>query len=169
METRGLGLPHPELVSIIDRLKQRATGSRTANAGGYRFTYQVYEPDPSVIGLDACYNEAGHILVSRDLVKIDGRTADLVAWHEFVEIEMKRRGQSHARAHRRAYIEELLAAKELFGEPASLRTYLDWRIGSYPRSKVPDPLGVVAVLMDELKRDRPRKGKLLQIVTPLRI
>ncbi len=117
----------------------------------------------------AFYDGGGTIYVSEDLLDPDARVADLTAYHEHVEIRHKRAGRSHAYAHRRAYVEELLAAKALFAGPGELLRYLRRRIGGYPEWKVPDPEAVAERLQGILSVDKPLRGELLRAITEHRL
>ncbi len=161
-------LPHPELARLVEAVKRHVVGTRVASVAGIEVPYSVFrsgEEAPDV----AFYDEGGAIYVSEDLVGEDGRVADLTAYHEHVEIRHKVAGRSHAYAHRRAYIEELLAARDLFGGPGELSGYLRRRVGGYPEWKVPEPEALATQLSCILSGDRPRKGDLLRVITEHRL
>jgi hypothetical protein len=158
-------LPHRFLVELAERMKQGVTHTRGARFGDIDVVYNVYKGDAEITELVAGYDESGTIFVVEDLVRENPLLADLTAYHEYLEIAYKRVGNSHARAHRRAFIGELLAAKASIHDLAQLHAFLDWRIGGYPRTKVPDPDSVIAELENELLQDRVRKGRLLAVIT----
>ena len=89
--------------------------------------------------------------------------------HEHVEIGHKLAGRSHAYAHRRAYLAELLAAKEMFSGSGELRQFLKRRIGGYPDWKVPDKAEVEERLYDLLKAPKPLRGRLIEVMTKARL
>jgi hypothetical protein len=131
--------------------------------------YAVFRSSAETEWSSAYYDEEGNIFVADDLVALDQTFAELTVFHEHLEIMYKRAGRSHAYAHRRAFVEELLAAQELFDEPEARRGYLRWRIGGYPRSKVPAPGPVIEQLAQILSRPRPRKGDLLAVIRAHRL
>ena len=63
------------------------------------------------------YDEDGNIYLPESFANAEPEFAYLVVLHEHVEIGHKLAGRSHAYAHRRAYLAELLAAKEMFSGP----------------------------------------------------
>jgi hypothetical protein len=164
----ALRLPHPELAGLFEAVKRHVVGTRLASIAGTAVQYSVFRFSAEAPDV-AFYDEGGAIYVSEDLVDEDARVADLTAYHEAVEIRHKRAGRSHAYAHRRAYVDELLAAKELFGGPGELSGYLRRRIGGYPQWKVPEPEAVAARLHGVLSEDKPRKGDLLGVITEHRL
>ena len=89
--------------------------------------------------------------------------------HEHVEIAHKLAGRSHAYAHRRALLAELLAAKELFSGPGELRQFLKRRVGGYPDWKVPNKGEVEERLYDLLKAPKPLRGRIIEEVTAARL
>ncbi len=155
-----LRLPHPELAGLIEAVKRHVAGTEAPYSV---FRSGVESPDV------AFYDGGGAIYVSEDLVGEDARVADLTAYHEHVEIRHKRAGRSHAYTHRRAYIEELLAAKDIFGGPGELLGYLRRRVGGYPEWKVPEPEAVAERLHGILSEGKPRKGELLRVITEHRL
>ncbi len=163
-----LRLPHPELAGLVEEVKRHVVGTRVASIAGAEVSYSVFRSgveSPDV----AFYDDGGAIYVSEDLVDEDRRVADLTAYHGHVEIRHKRAGRSHAYAHRRAYVEELLVAKDLFAGPGELRRYLRRRIGDYPEWKVPEPEAVAERLHDILSVDKPLRGDLLRAITEHRL
>jgi hypothetical protein len=158
-------LPHPELSALAREMKRRVSSTRQVEVAGTRVTYQVFEHDRDVTWLAVAYDEDGTIYVADELVGLDERYADLSALHEYEEIRHKRAGRSHAYAHRSAYVAELVAASEVFDDPDALAHYLDWRIGGYPASKVPNPCRVARQLTEILTGDTIRKGALRQEIT----
>lgn len=163
-----LRLPHPELAGLIEEIKRHVVGTRCATVAGAEVRYSVFRSGEEAPNM-AFYDEGGAIYISEDMVVPDARIADLTAYHEHVEIRHKRAGRSHAYAHRRAYVEELLAARDLFCAPGELSGYLRRRVGGYPEWKVPDPEELAAQLHGILSLDRPRKGELLRAITEHRL
>ena len=167
-EEEMLRLPHPERAALIDAVKRNLVGKRHSVVAGVELCYAVFSP-----GLEtpdfAFYDEDETIYIPEDLVRVDPQFAELIALHEHLEIQHKSAGRSHAYAHRRALVEELLAAKRLFGEPSELRCYLGWRIGLYPEWKVPHRAEVAAQFARLLAADKPRKGELLRAVKEHRL
>ncbi len=136
---------------------------------GTDVSYSIFRRDPTVPDFGACYDVDGAIYLREDLVAFDERVANLTAYHEHVEIQHKVAGRAHAYAHRRAYVAELLAARQVFGELADVRRYLRWRVEGYPPWKGLDPEQVAADLARVLLSKRPRKGELLRVITAHRL
>ncbi len=158
-------LPHRYLVELAERMKRNTAHTRRAQLGDIDVVYGVYKGDNETAGIIGCYDESGNIFVVEDLFRLDPQFADLVAYHEFLEVTYKQTGNSHARAHRRAIVGELLAARASLGDPVRLHAYVSWRIGAYPAVKVPDPDIVIEQLEKLLLHDRVRKGRLLEVIT----
>lgn len=135
-------------------------GSGTPNV-----VYGIYQGDDETAGLIGGYDESGSIFVVEKLVQREPQFADLVAYHEYLEITSKRARSSHARAHRRAIVETLLAAKALLHDPHHLHAYMFWWVGAYSAAKVPDPGLVIDQLEEQLRQDRVRKERLLEVIT----
>jgi hypothetical protein len=162
-------LPHPELSEIVRIVESRVTSTQHAVIAGLEIRYAVFRSDAETEWSAAYYDEAGNIFVAEDLVALNQNYADLTAFHEYLEIGYKRAGRSHAYAHRRAFVEELLAARDHFGEPAALRGYLRWRIEGYPQSKVPATEPVIKQFERILSQRRPLKGELLEVIKQHRL
>ena len=165
---RRLKLPHPSLVDLIVELRANVTGERTCEVDGTEVRYQVCNPWPGEADL-AMYDEDGNIYLPERFANDRPEQTDLVVLHEHVEISHKLAGRSHAYAHRRALLAELLAAKALFGAPGQLRAYLQWRIGGYPDWKVPDKQNVEKRIHNLLQAPRPLRGRILDIVKEARL
>ncbi len=163
-----LGLPHPEFAGMIEAIKRDVVGTRVATVAETDVSFSVFRPGEEAPDM-AFYDETGNIYVSEAVVDADVRSADLFAYHEHVEIRHKRAGRSHAYAHRRAYLEELLAAKDLFDDPGHFLGYLRWRIGLYPEWKVLDSEMVAMQLHGVLSGNKPRKGELLHVIKEHRL
>lgn len=163
-----LKLPHPELAGMVEAIKREVVGTRVAFMAGTEVPYWVFRSSEVTPEL-ALYDEDGTIYVSEAVVKADTRSADLCAYHKHIEIRHKRAGRSHACAHRRAYIAELLAAKNLFGGPDELLGYLRWRIGLYPAWKELDSEMVAMQLHSVLSETKLRKGEVLQMIKDHRL
>ena len=157
-----LRLPHPEMAGLIDAIKRNVVTTRRSMVAATELSYTVFHPGSETPDL-AFYDEDGRIYVPEHLVAFDERYADLIAFHVHLEIRHKLVGRAHAYAHRRALVEELLAARQILNEPGERKGYLQWRIGLYPTWKVPEPEQVVEQFVRLLTEDKPRKGELLQL------
>lgn len=166
--TRRLKLPHPELARLVQAIKTNVSGERTCTLDGTEIRYLVCEPWPDEADL-AMYDEDGSIYIPLQFANNNPERADLAALHEQVEVRHKLAGRSHAYAHRRAILIELLAAKAMFEGPRALRGHLTWRIGAYPGWKVPDKPSVVRQLHDLLDAERPLRGRILEVVKAARL
>ena len=165
---KRLKLPHPSLVDLIDELRANVTGERTCQVDGTEVRYRVCDPWPDEADL-AMYDEDANIYLPERFANDNPKRAHLVVLHEHIEIGHKLAGRSHAYAHRRALLGELLAAKEMFGAPGQLCEFLRWRIGAYPDWKVPDKSNVVELLHDLLQASRPLRGLILETVKEARL
>ena len=163
-----LRLPHPEMASLLDRIRQNVIMSRQSEVLGTELTYAIFNPKSETPDL-AFYDEEGRIYVPEYLVAFDERYADLLALHEHIEIRHKLAGRSHAYAHRHALVEELLAARQIFDETVVWKDYVQWRIRLYPTWKVPDPDQIIDQFVRLIAEDKPRKGKLLQVIKEHRL
>ncbi|MCY3958464.1 MAG: hypothetical protein OXG65_09235 [Chloroflexi bacterium] len=166
--TKRLKLPHPELTELVEAIRANVSGERTCTVDGTEIPYLVCDPWPDEADL-AMYDEDGNIYLPQRCADENPERANLVALHEHVEITHKLAGRSHAYAHRRAILMELLAAKVMFEGTGTLHTYLTWRIGAYPDWKVPDRSSVVGELHDLLQADRPPRGRILEVVKAARL
>jgi hypothetical protein len=125
-----LRLPHPDTAGLLAAIKREAISTRHRMVAGAALSYAVFRSGAATPDL-AFYDEDGTIYIPEDLIEFSEQYADLIAFHEHVEIQHKRAGRSHAYAHRRALMAELLAAKQVFSELAVSQHYLEWRIGLY--------------------------------------
>lgn len=166
--TKRLKLPHPELIRIVAAIKTSVTDEHTGEVDGVAIRYFVCDPWPDEADL-AMYDEDGNIYLPERFASGRPERAELAALHEQVEISHKLAGRSHAYAHRRAILIELLAAKATFRGPGQLREHLHWRIGVYPDWKVPDKTAVVAQLYELLAASRPLRGRILDVVKKARL
>ena len=98
----------------------------------------------------------------------DSMRADMSAFHEHTEVLHKLAGRTHAYAHRRALLEELLAARETYDEHG-LREYVRYRVFNYPAWKAPDRSAVARELCELLLAGRPLRGKLMEVITGARM
>lgn len=162
-------LPHPELAAITRRVASRVVSTHRVVIAGVEIPYAVFCSGAEAAWSPAYYDEEGRIFIADDLVALDQTYAELTVFHEHLEITYKRAGRSHAYAHRRAFVEELLAAREHLSSPSAFREHLHWRISGYPASKVPDPEPVIAQLEQILSQPRPRKGDLLAVIRAYRL
>ena len=158
-----LRLPHPEMAGLINTIKRNVLTTRRSMVSATELSYAVFHPGSDTPDL-AFYDEDGRIYVPEHLVAFDERYADLLAFHEHLEVRHKLAGRSHAYAHRRPLLMELLAARQIFNEPGTWKGYLQWRIGLYPTWKVPDPEQMVVNFVRLLTEHKPRKGELLQVI-----
>ena len=165
---RRLRLPHPSLADVIAEIRSNVTGERTCQVDGTEVRYRVCDPWPDEADL-AMYDEDANIYLPERFANAHPERAHLAVLHEHVEISHKLAGRGHAYAHRRALLIELLAARALFGAPAHLRAYLQWRIGAYPDWKVPDKQNVEKRIHNLLQAPRPLRGRILDIVKEARL
>jgi len=160
----SLRLPHPWLIEMAERARRAATVWREVVVAGTPVRYALFD-EPELARFGAFYTVEGEILAASSWGGADVRYADLAAYHERIEIDCKRAGQYHARAHRRALMLEVIAAKGLFSAAGELEAYLAWRIGVYPEGKVADPAGLVERLAALLAGEPMRRGALLGEIT----
>ena len=165
---KRLKLPHPELREFVAVLKANVTCERTCEVNGTEVCFFICDPWPENADL-AMYDEDGNIYLPQSFVSAEPDFAFLVVLHEHVEIAHKLAGRSHAYAHRRALLAELLAAKELFSGPGELRQFLKRRVGGYPDWKVPNKGEVEERLYDLLKAPKPLRGRIIEVVTRARL
>ena len=167
IQTR-ISLPHPIVTEFASILKTNASWERTCGLDGLGICHWLCDPWPDEADL-AMYDEDGNIYLPERFASGRPERAELVALHEQVEISHKLAGRSHAYAHRRAILIELLAAKAMLRGPGQLREHLGWRIGVYPDWKVPDKAAVVAQLYELLAASRPLRGRILDVVMKARL
>ena len=167
---KRLRLPHEsdEITLLIQQMKDNVRYMRTAVVGGVEVNYAVCSPWPDGLD-DAMYDWEGNIFLPESRVRTDPTRADLTAYHEHVEIRHKLAGRSHAYAHRRALLMELIAAKQIFCQPSQLRSYVHYRAGGYPEWKVPNKEALEARLYELLVATKPLRGKLLKVITENRM
>lgn len=170
MANHRVKLPHPELQPVLSAMAGSVVETRSTSVAGTQVEFDLFTPTSETHAIDAAYSASGRILVSTDLAGAGQRYADLAALHEHVEIQHKLAGRSHAYAHRRAFVHELLAAGRVFQNSRDdLASYIAWRIGAYPLDKVPLPDEAGQQLMGILTTIPVRKGKLLEVVTTYRL
>ena len=114
------------------------------------------------------YDHDGNIYMPESRVRSDRMRADLSALHEHTEICHKLAGRSHAYAHRRGLLTELLAAKQVYDEEG-LKAYVHHRVSGYPDWKIPDKGAIEERLRGLLSADRPLRGKLIEVITEARM
>ena len=166
--TKRLKLPHPDLTDLLAVLKATVSGERTCDVTGTQVRYFLCDPWPEDADL-AMYDEDGNIYLPESFAKADPGFAYLVVLHEHVEITHKLAGRSHAYAHHRALLAELLAAKEMFSGPGELQQFLSKRIAGYPDWKVPDKGDVEERLYRLLRAPRPLGGQILEVMKQARL
>ena len=162
-------LPHEgEWVDqLLREVKDAVRESRTVVVAGVDVSYSVCDPWP-LGGEPAIYDHDGNIYLPAIYVSAHPMYADLVAYHEHIEIGHKLAGRPHAYAHRRALLEELLAAKQSYDEDG-LRPYVHQRVFGYPDWKIPDKDALEERLYELLSADRPLRGRLIAVVTEARM
>ena len=164
-----LRLPHEgeEVDRLLGQIKDAVKETRTAVVTGVKVTYSICDPWP--LGFDmAMYDHDGNIYMPESRVRSDQMRADLSALHEHTEICHKLAGRSHAYAHRRGLLTELLAAKQVYDEDG-LRAYVRYRVFFYPDWKIPDKSDIEERLYGLLSADRPLRGKLIEVITKARM
>ena len=162
-------LPHEgeNVNRLIRQIKDAIIETRTTVVSGVEITYSICAPWPR--GLDlAMYDHDGNIYLPENSVRSDSTRADLTAFHEHTEIRHKLSGRSHAYAHRRGLLEELLAAKQIYDEDG-LTVYVHQRVFSYPDWKIPDKDAIKKRICELLAVDRPLRGKLIEVITEARM
>ncbi len=164
-----LRLPHEgeEVDRLIQQIKDAVLETRTTVVTGVKVTYSICDPWP--LGFDmAMYDHDGNIYMPESRVRSDRMHADLSALHEHTEICHKLAGRSHAYAHRRGLLTELLAAKQVYDEEG-LKAYVRHRVSGYPDWKIPDKGAIEERLHGLLSADRPLRGKLIEVITEARM
>ena len=164
-----LRLPHEgdEVDRLIGQIKDAVRETRTTVVTGVEVTYSICDPWP--LGLDmAMYDHDGNIYMPESRVRSDQTRAELSALHEHTEIQHKLAGRSHAYAHRRGLLEELLAAKQIYDEEG-LKAYVHYRVSGYPDWKIPEKGAIEGSLHQLLSADRPLRGKLIEVFTKARM
>lgn len=167
--TRRIRLPHEgeEVDRLIRQIRDAVRETRTTVIAGAEVTYSICEPWP-LEPEPAIHDHYGNIYVPATRFESDSLRADLSAYHEHVEVQHKLGGRSHAYAHRRALLMELLAAKSIYYE-GGLGGYVRYRVFNYPAWKIPDRSAIEKKICDFLSADRPRRGKLVEVITRARM
>ena len=162
-------LPHEgEWVDqLLREIKDAVREKRTVVVAGVDVIYSVCDSWP-LGGEPAIYDHDGNIYLPEGYVRAHPTNAELVAFHEHIEISHKLAGRPHAYAHRRALLEELLAAKQIYDED-ELRSYVKQRASGYPDSKIADKVAVEERLYELLAADRPLRGRLIEVITEARM
>ncbi len=160
---RRIRLPHEgeEVDRIIRQIKDAVRDTRTAVIAGAEVTYSIsgpwpLEPEPAI------HDHYGNIYVAESCFRADAMRADLSAYHEHVEVQHKLAGRSHAYAHRRALLMEMLAAREIY-DKNGLREYVQYRVFNYPTWKIPDRSAIMNELCGLLSAARPPRGRLIEV------
>jgi hypothetical protein len=157
------------VLPLIERVKGNVIGSRRTIIAGTEITYAVFRQAVGIPPDGAWYDTDGALYIANDLLAWDAQVADLIAYHEYEEVRHKKAGRAHAYAHRRANLAELLAARHVYADAEALRTYLRWRIGSYPAWKGLEVELVAKDLERALLAQPLRKGQVLQVITDYRL
>lgn len=133
-------LPHPEPSGIVNGIWRNVVGTRRAAFANIDIEYATFQRRPDTPDVGPYSGSGGTIDLPAELVAFDERFADLTAFHEQIEIERKLAGISHAAAHRRTYVGELLAARRLSGHRPSGARKSDAFTGSpLPAQQRPRP------------------------------
>ncbi|MGH2351465.1 MAG: hypothetical protein ACRDI2_02405 [Chloroflexota bacterium] len=154
-------------------IRRNIVGERRCTVAGTEVHYTVFRRQPGGPDADrepagwgqesAGWGEDGSVYIADEVLRRDERRANLYALHEQTEYQHRAAWRPHAYAHRRAYLSELLAAKEVF-DAQELARYVRDRIDPYPAWKVPDPDGLTADLVRLLAAPRPRRGELMRLI-----
>jgi hypothetical protein len=149
-------------------IRPNVVGERRCAVAGTPVRYLLFRRLPD--GPGAWWDADGNVYLPDwdDFIGSDERRACLIALHEQTEHGHRAAGRPHAYAHRRAYLAELLAAREVL-DPAELDRYVRERLRPYPAAKVSDPDALADDLLRELSRDRPRRGELFRRIAGTRI
>ena len=162
---KRIRLPHEgeEVDRLIRQIKDAVRETRTTVVTGVEVTYSICDPWP--LGPEpAIHDHYGNIYVPASRFRSDAMRADLSAFHEHTEVLHKLAGRSHAYAHRRALLHELLAAKETYDEHG-LREYVRYRVFNYPAWKIAGRSAIESGLCELLSAERPLRGKLIEVIT----
>lgn len=151
----------------LRKVKDVARETRTVEIANVKVTYSICDPWP-LGGEIAIYDHDGNTYSPDSYVRSRPSNADLVAYHEHIEIRRKLAGRSHAYAHRRALLMELLAAKQSYDEDG-LRAYVHQRVFGYSDWKIPDKGAIEETLYELLSADRPLRGRLIAVVAEARM
>jgi hypothetical protein len=157
-------LPHPDIFQrALEQIRVSSMEERTRVIAGTEVRYWSCTPWPE--GMDpGIYDGEGNIYVSHRVVERDSDEADLTAFHEQTEIDIKAAARNHAYAHRRALLLELLAVKTIFLEPERQHRFVDSRVGAYPDWKGIDKAQVASRIWELLSAERPPRGKLFDVI-----
>ena len=164
-----LQLPHEGewVEQLIRQIKEAVLETRTVEVAGVEVRYSICAPWPQ--GMDpGMYDHEGNIYLAEESERSNPAYADLTAFHEYTEIRYKLAGRSHTYAHRRALLEELLAAKRIFDKDA-LAAYVQSRVNSYPERKIPDRDNIYKRTVELIAVERPLKGRLMEVFTEARM
>jgi hypothetical protein len=101
-------LPHPELAPFIAQIKRDVIYTSRGTIAGMDVTFSVLLSNLETEHLGACHDDRGTIYLPANLVELDLRYANLIAYYEHLGIQHKAAERNHAYAHRRAYVGELL-------------------------------------------------------------
>ena len=152
----------PGQAEWLAAIRRNLVGERQCTVADTDVRYAVFRRQPGIPG--ACWGEEGSVYIADEALQQDARRADLTALHEQTEYRHRAAGRPHAYAHRRAYLTELLAAKQVF-ELRELERYVRDRIRPYPAWKVPDQEALATDLVRLLAAPRPRRGDLMRLIT----
>lgn len=152
----------PGQAEWLAAIRRNIVGDRRCTVAGTEVRYAIFRRESG--GPGACWGEDGTVYIPDELLERDESRADLTALHEQTEYQHRALGRPHAYAHRRAYLAEFLAAKQVFDVP-ELERYVRGRIRPYPAWKVPDLDALATDLLRLLAAPRPRRGELMRLIT----
>jgi hypothetical protein len=152
----------PGQAEWLAAMRRNVVGERRCTVAGTEVRYKIFRRQPGIPG--ACWGEDGSVYINDEALQRDQRRADLTALHEQTEYQHRALGRPHAYAHRRAYLTEFLAAKQVFDLP-ELRRFVRDRIRPYPAWKVRDQEALAADLVRLLAAPRPKRGELMRLIT----
>jgi hypothetical protein len=157
-------VPHPELIEPF-YLSIEKVGEVLSSIGGKSINYRVYEWNSNLEDPIGVYDEDAQIYISKKLRDESPTYADLIAYHEQVEIDLKMSGVEHWDAHVLAYVAELKVAHNMLCD-AELRKYIKWRLSLYSDSRLPAKEEIASAIFNEL-RNMASEKKLSEIVLSL--
>lgn len=163
-----ISVPHPELLeTYLPLLTKNIVEKREVVIAETKIQYSVYtwdkENDP--LGL---YDEEGNIYISTRVTGINPLYADLLAYHEGEEINLKSDGMDHKEAHWHAYSKELLVAKNMFSLE-ELRAYINWRLSMYSDERIPKREELETLLINCLTSDSNQETSIHSLVKDSRL
>ncbi|HEY3081974.1 MAG TPA: hypothetical protein VGM69_18950 [Chloroflexota bacterium] len=158
----------PGWAEALAVIRPNVVGERRRTVAGTEVRYLLFRRTPG--GPGAWWDADGSVYIpdQDEFIGSDERRAGLIALHEQTEYRHRAAGRPHAYAHRRAYLAELLAAREVL-DPLELERYVRERLRPYPSWKVPDPDALADSLLHVLNAAKPRRGELFRRIAEPRI